>query len=281
MNINEIPSGIKSGLEKIDFSQIHRDFSQTKYGNILSQNIRWARYKPENMTNEKWVKLLGADANNLEHLKLTYGTTRAFIKYSSKETPLTTEEQEDLLLAATVHDWGEAIIGDINYDLKTPQDEIRELEELEKMVKEMYGEKNSQLSSRVDTVINNIINGHNTKLGKMFNAIERIGYLRTALHVWKKTTGEISTELKRNLDWISCNVLLGSLTQLMEYSKTYPPVALYLKENKEIITDIFNNLPEESFLKYDPKEVEQKKQKFNTVRQAWQEYYLNLTKDTK
>ena len=286
MNREEIPTTIESDSGTIDFGQIHRDFSQTKYGEILLRNIRWARFKPEKTTNEQWNKLLGADVNNLKHLQLTYGLARQFINYNygvqlstthGLSVTLTKKEKEDLLLAATVHDWGEAIIGDINYDFKTKENEEEESEHLKKIAQEIYRGKNKELAERIELVIDDVIKDPDTKLGKIFNVIEKIGYLRTALNAWNKSRDEVDEDLKTNLRWLVAGAFPRLIIEFIEHSKIYPAVTLYLKENKEIIEEIFNGLPEEIFSKFESEQIKaQKKEKYEQSKKAWQDYYQKL-----
>ncbi len=60
-----------------DFLDIHLSFAETIHGQKLAENVRYERYKPDDVTNQRWVELLGADVNNLTHLTLTYGLTRS------------------------------------------------------------------------------------------------------------------------------------------------------------------------------------------------------------
>lgn len=276
MKKEEISSGTKLNTGEVKFGKIHNDFSSTEYGHQLSDSIRYDRYKPNSITNDEWEYLLGVDVNNLKHLKLTYGLTRQFIKYSinlsvSPEEPISQEDQENLLLAAIVHDWAEAVVGDRMYDLKTLSEEDTEFEELKKMTYGMYGKNNNELLARINYVTDTVIKDRDTKLGKIFNAIERIGYLRTALRSWQKSK-DVSGDLKTGLEWLINNVFSNQISILIKYSETYPAVALYLKENRELINDAFNNLSDDIFFKYAPEEIEDKRKQFNLAQKNWQEY---------
>ncbi|MFZ1019551.1 MAG: hypothetical protein WAN61_00970 [Minisyncoccia bacterium] len=236
---NQIPTKIELDSEEVNFGKIHRDFSETPYGKKLSDQIRWARFKPENTTNEKWNKLFGADVNNLEHLKLTYGLTRQFIKYLNEKKQLTKEEQENLLLAATVHDWAEAITGDLSYYLRTEENEREELIYLEKIIREICGQ-DEKLFFRMKFVIDEIVHNKDSKLGKMFNAIEKVGYVRTSIRAYNESK-KVNGELKIALIRMALEATPDQVRMLLDYAKIYPPVAIYLKENKEIINDIFKD----------------------------------------
>lgn len=271
----KIPTGIESNSGQIEFSKINQDFSATQHGHQLAGGVRYDRYKPSNMKNIEWERLLGVDVNNLKHLQLTYGLTRQFIKYS-EEAKLTLQEQEDLLLAAIVHDWAEAIVGDKSYDLKTASQEDTEFQELKKMLGDIYGQNDSGLLARINHVTDTIIKDRNTKLGKIFNTVERVGYLRTGLFAWQKSK-ENGGDLKTGLEWLTNNVFLNQISTLIEYSKIYPAVTMYLKEKKDFINDAFNNLPDDVFKKYTPEEVDKQKSKFELGKKDWQEYYQKLS----
>ena len=214
--VKEIPVGVNIGDEVVRFGQIHRAFAVTEHGQKLARSTRYDRYKPDGITNEKWERVLGVDVNNLKHLQLTYGLTRRFIEYTanpsrlwqkavSAQAQFTPEEQEDLLLAATVHDWAEAVVGDKMFDLKTRAEEDEELAVLQTMVQNLYRREEAQvIILRIDNVINTVIKDRNTKLGRAFNAIERVGYLRTALRAWQKSR-EADEELRTGLQWLTNN----------------------------------------------------------------------------
>jgi len=277
----EVPVSIKSDNKDVGFGEINNEFSSTEYGQKLVNSVRWDRYKPSDVPNIEWEKLLGVDANNFKHLRLTYGIARQFIKYSDQlsdslkdeeleDHQLNQKEQEDLLLAAIVHDWAEAVTGDHSYDLKTQKDEETEFEEFKKLTGTIYKDK-EELLSRINFVTDTIIKDTDSKLGKMFNIIERVGYLRTGLRSWEKTK-ETSGDLKVNLEWLTSNVVANQISKLIQYSETYPAVALYLKENRELINDAFNNMPDDAFSRYSPTEIGDKTEQFKTAKEKWVEY---------
>ena len=282
MNEGKIPTKINSGTEEeTDFRDIYSDFASTVYGQILNKNARYIPYKPESVSNQEWEKLLGVDINNLKHLKLSYGITRQFIRYfnthsesmeeSRAEGVLTEKEQEDLLLTAIVHDWAEAIVGDIPFDQKTKAHGKEEYRKLKEMARNMFKGKNDALLERINNIADKVIDHTETKLGSIFNAIERLGYVRTALRAWQASKNS-PKELQIHLYWLTVNVLPNQLAKLIEYSKLYYPVKLFLQENQELIQNALNNLPEDAFQKYKPEEVEGKRKLFEEGRKKWFEF---------
>jgi len=281
--MKKIPDGIKLKGRILKFIDIHRAFSATKYGKKLGKCIRWERYKAKNITNAKWEKILGPDANNLKHLRITYDLTRKFISQSiypppprRKRIPLQAKfnirEQEDLLLAAIIHDWGEAIVGDITVDLKTKAGENKEYDALKKIVKEIFEEKeNRKILERAYKVIDEIISNRESKSGKAFNAVERMGYLVTCLRAWQKGKNS-GGSIKNSLLWIVNNVLSGQMIKLIEYSKIYPGVAVYLRTHRRVINEAYKNLPDSIINNYKIKERNKKRKQLKLERESWNKF---------
>lgn len=278
--MEHIPTGIHTDEGLLRFGALNRIFTETEYGKRLRENIRFERYKPATVGRDTWEHLLGADVNNLRHMRLTYGLTRKFIDTEEhpprswkKEVPIdarfSEREQEDLLLAAIIHDWAEAVVGDITYELKTTVHEEAERAAFRDILQDIFGtEKTRVLAARIDEVVDAVVNDHTTKLGKAFNAIERIGYLRTCLRAWnihKETTGE----LRSGLEWLANNVLLGQIIPLVRYAKVYPAVEIFLRENSGTITEAFNNMPENVFENYAAEARDDRKKHFEEARIQW------------
>ncbi|MCA9371875.1 HD domain-containing protein [Candidatus Woesebacteria bacterium] len=265
------------------FGEIHDMFSATLFGASLFRNIRYARYKPEAVSNEEWCRLLGADVNNLQHIFLTYGIARQFILHSQENGEcLAQEEQRQLLLAAIVHDWGEAIVGDETYDKKNDSFEEREIEAGKFIIQAVFGNNNLPTNLMEDTFVN-IAFDCTTKLGRMFNAIEMIGYLRTALRAVdesKKLTNEQIQQypdLRQRLYWLVNNVLIQQIDQLVSYADQYSAVKLYLEEGSDRISEAFEIITDETFDFYPAEEREKKKQIFVQTQSSWQTFMKTQT----
>ena len=76
-----LPTGIttKKGWF-ISFEKIHQMFARTNYGYILKHRIRWSLFKPTEYSDSEWEKVLGPDANNLDHLLIAYRLTKNFLQ---------------------------------------------------------------------------------------------------------------------------------------------------------------------------------------------------------
>lgn len=235
---------------------IHEDFEKTEFGKVLAGRVRYERYKPASVTNERWVELLGADVNNLTHLTLTYGLTQDFIRTTERLQPgyLAEEDEQTLQVAALIHDWAESIVGDISYGDKTPADEVEEQLIFEAHVVEFYGGGAMDL---IDRARKEIVFDHagESKLGGAFNAIERVGYLRTALRASDHVIAHDAPDCEHGLRWIVADVLSQQPTPLQNHAESLKAVKQYLLREQERISiayelvandySVFDNYPSE------------------------------------
>lgn len=258
----------------LSFSEIHRRFSQTPPGQRLSQNTRWGRFQPEHVSNEQWINHLGVDANNLEHCRLTYGLTVWFINQQNKsdyQIKFDHEEQSILKLTALTHDWPEGITekGDVNYEAKTQEDENNELSVIVSAITSVIGQsyEANEISHQVKSCLKNTSSG----LGKAFNCIEAIGYLRTALLALPQSFTTTDDILSQRFQMLTGNVLYNSVPRLITYSKEFYPAKKFLSDRKNIITQGFD-MPDSSFDGYGYQKTE-KLEYFAAAKSMWQKWF--------
>ena len=274
INHSEIPTSVNLGKNNsVTYGEINSRFYLSKHGQNLAEKIRYERYNLKDdedikFSNDEWVTLLGVDVDNFKHLSLTYGLTQVFIKYSGNE--YTQEEQENLLLAAIIHDWGEAKTNDVTHDEKSDSKEKEEMTALRQMASDIFSD-NPAICSRINYVVDNILKDPSSKLGQAFNAIERLGYLRTGLRAWQMESVIENKNKKDGIDWLVNNVLLNQIPTLIEYSEIYPPVKIYLENAQDIITNAFEKLPDSMFNNYKT-DLTEKRTKFADAKYKWQEY---------
>lgn len=260
--------------DRFFYRDIHKSFSQTDGGKYLSKNIRWGPRKPKQMSNEDWIDIIGYDANNLEHCRLVYGLTRQFIRYQNESNSLIkfdSKEQTILLLTALTHDWPEGLTGngDRPYEEKTKQDEQDELSVIEEPIINILGRCPSTI--KLTAEVKNCLGDISSKLGRAFNIIEALGYVRTALTSWKEFKKTSDIDLKNHLIIITNNVFLNSTPRLFEYSKDYLFVKKFLVDQKELISDAFNM--DDSYLQFYPNDKQSYyRQSFNSSKTIWQEW---------
>jgi len=262
--------------------EIHKSFAETEFGEKLSENVRYDKYRPNHISKLEWAQLLGADVNNLTHMPLTYGIARAFINDARNSQPdlLNDQEEKLLLIAAISHDWAESITSDISFGDKTATDDDEEQAAFERNLASFYEGEDFEL---VDQARREIVFDHDSKLGELLNAIERIGYLRTALRANQLLNEGIEdTELQGGLEWLVFDVLsnlqakedLYGMPKLLELRK-FAPVDTYLTSVEDRIEDAFDSAiktMEVILPKYDEKAPQKREQMAHSA-QNWDRYW--------
>lgn len=215
-------------------AELHRVFSATEHGDRLAQQVRFERYKLPETTNEQWINLLGADVNNLQHMPLTTGLTRDFIgrfndRIESRPQPTAkiSEEQAQLLcLTAMTHDWGESVLGDSTYD-HAGTTKVAEKQAVTDIIQSLPLARNLDFYSRINAA-KEIVFDSSSHLGRIFNTIERVGYMRTALHAAHHARSGSLPQNTNGLLWLTENVLGNQVSELVDRAEEFPPVFDYL-----------------------------------------------------
>jgi len=257
--------------------EIHKEFEKTDFGKTLAGRVRYERYKPTNVSNERWVDLLGADVNNLTHLALTYGLAQDFIRVLQILQPgyLTSEDEQLLQVAALIHDWAESIVGDISFGDKTANDELEEQAAFETHLASFYNGDTTLINkARTEVVFDHT---GEEKLGRVFNAIERVGYLRTALRAGSHIVRGDASDCEEGLRWLVADVLSQQPGPLIAYSGALPPVRQYLINQYEQISRMFDIVASDEgvFENYPPEQRAAKKSQFKQSYVAWKSWQEN------
>lgn len=229
-------------------------FAKSKYGNILNNQLRYEVFKTDDITSELWIEMLGPNANNLEHMQNTYKHTQEILRFSE----LSDEEKDELYLASLTHDWGESIIGDIDFESKNSSHVEEEKKAFTKIVNELFEDRTQR-----ELLINNFLRVSmdvGSRLGTIFNAIERLGYLSDGMRL----AGHIDAGRYKD-----CHELFGhiinSITKnqteaIIQYSEDYIFVDSYLKikhKNLQVFVSQIN------------------KNQFPKQRDEWDEFLIN------
>ena len=239
------------GLEGITFRQFSEHILASKPGQILKGEVRFARFKPPQISNEQWQMILGKDVNNFYHMPLTARMVNFFLYYCqnppeswpgklSPESDFSQKEGELLVLAGVFHDTAEAIVTDIPSPIKTDDDRKREMIVLREIMPRILENTDmAALMPHVDEAIDEIISTRTTKLGKAFRAIEEIGFLRVALKAWRGRRQE-DPVFKSALIQLAKEVVDRSLPRAEAFALTYPAVFVFLESprNKKELEEI-------------------------------------------
>lgn len=218
----------------------HRAFAATEYGELLAGRVRYERYRPEHISNEEWVDLLGADVNNLEHMPLTRGLARDFVRATNRLEPGRVSPEQGLLLdiAGLVHDRGESIITDITFSEKTEADELAEHATFAAHGNE-WGEVSPAMKELTHRAVEEVVFAKTGELAAMFNAVENIGYVRTLLRASERLILTRDARLAGGLRWLVADVLQNAPMRLAEHAEAYLAVEQYLLKVGEQIHTAF------------------------------------------
>lgn len=212
-----------------------------KHKNCLENTPRYARFMIHESISE-WTSILGPDVLLLTHREATAKITKTFLSYNEKQgQQLLAEEKFQLFLASQIHDWGEIMvenqgIGDITFDGKNNIMEAAEATIFNKIISSV-GEES--IKEKFSVVYWDIVMNRDTKLGEIFNAIERIGYLQTAIRAF---VGREDGKKIENWRGLAGNVLSNQMQEVLKYSKKYPYVFYFLVKEKASIEKIFEDV---------------------------------------
>lgn len=261
-----------------DVFAIHEAFAATEHGEILANKIRYEKYNLAQLANEEWIGLLGADVNNLTHMPLTYGLAKSFIRETEREGAVYLNEADQLLLkvAAIIHDQGESIVGDISFGDKTEDDEAEEKLQFEQNLESFCPGATIEMKKLIVRARDEVVFDSTTKVGKVFNAIERVGYIRTALRASTHVQNETAGNAEPGLRWIIADVFSNQPVKLIEYAGEYPAVRNYLLHQRDKITAAFGVVKPEDFENYGANQ-RVKETQFQEAYIAWQGWLLGST----
>jgi hypothetical protein len=202
-------------------------------------------------------------------MRLTDFITIGFVNLQNQVYPsyFTQEEIGLLRITANGHDLPEAITIDKTFELKTDHDEGLELINMSFIINDIQLEIDEPTTKQIIDVLKD----KNSKLGKAFNVIERIGYFRTGIKAWKKTKNQ-KEQITNGLHWLTNNVFLNQIPALINYSQDFALAEYALHFHEKEITQIFNGIPKTSFDNYDLSEKENKLNQFREASKIWTEW---------
>jgi hypothetical protein len=262
--------------DETNLMDIHTAFSETEYGQTLAAQVRYDRYKPADVSNERWVELLGPDVNNLTHLPLTYALTQGMIRQMEIQQPgfINEEEAELLKTAALIHDWAEALVGDTTYSDKTNQHEEEEKVEFANILSSLEHDEAAELSKLIARAADEVVFSPDTKLGKIFNTVERIGYVRTAVRAGKQVMEGTAPECREGLEWLIADVMGNHIEVLIDRIKTHLPAYAFLSAQSDEILDAFAIVDSEVFMHYSEDQQEPKRQAFYQTKALFKAWFV-------
>lgn len=188
--------------------QLNEQFANSDYGLILDNSVRFGTFKPDFIANEEWVEMLGEDVNNRTHMMRAYKLTR----WAMSHEDLSPLDKERMGLAAMVHDWGEAIVGDTPDPLKTAEGERLERIAWGTVASSLLGKhKAMELAIATDSIV---FPQRQNKLSRLWRAIEYMGYFETARKAAEQAGSIDHWEERFDLSGTQSDLLLGSLRNM-------------------------------------------------------------------
>jgi hypothetical protein len=261
---------------------IHYAFAETEEGEKLASRIRYEKYKPAEVSNERWLELFGADVNNLDHMLLTRGLTRSIVRRLKQDRPgyLAPREEDVLEVAALIHDRGEASTkkGDVSYSDKTDEDNAEEMIQLAALLDRHHSEDLSDVKTLITDALD-VVRDTETKLGLVFNTVERIGYMRTALRAAEHIKNGTAPDCEEGLRWIVADVFGNQLKELINRIPEHPPVGTYLNNQAPSIWEAFKVVEPQTFTNYGSEQQEPKEEAFEAACREWRQWRIASTDD--
>lgn len=266
------------------YADMHHDFVRSDHGRFLEESIRFERFKPLHLTNDQWRELLGADVDGAKHMPLTYGMTKAFIRHYQDNTcetdqiePLSEQDEHILQLAAITNNWGVVRTGDISYDQKTLDIKQEEKDAYREIFEELQG---NRIDVKTRMLVERTVFDEQSRLGQMFDAVRRVGYLRTGLQAFKMSREVSDAVTSEHLQWLCANVLSNQTITLIEYSKSFPAVRTFLEKQHVLISEAFDFIQADVFHEHGQTESIRPELLWQN-KSAWHEFNLCDAEDLK
>lgn len=261
-----------------DLYEVFEIFEEMPEGEMLAKRYRYSKYFHPDLTGgvvvskDRIMKLLGHDANCSSHLQATYLLSQAFTDMMADE--FSAEEKNVLMLAALTHDCAEYEAGDKTYDEHTEEVAVAEKKLLNPLLRDIFDKLDLSYSS--DNVVD-IAYDSEHPLFPAFNCIERLGYMRNAIEAWKQSSGD-GKDIEANLKWLASNVLGNQIPTLIDYSYKFDAPGYYLGEFGNLISEMFEEMPEYVFAYYEEgDEHDVNREKFYDAKKKWVKFWDRIS----
>ncbi|RMD85459.1 MAG: HD domain-containing protein [Candidatus Dadabacteria bacterium] len=159
----------------------------TELRESMKNTLRWERFFLEDSVD------LTEDMQGLGHAINTYRTTVRATEKEYIEGLFDTEQVAELRIAAIIHDIGEIGVGDITYSLKNATHESMEKEYFKSHIERLFPDLSDAQRKDLLRIYLDIAQGDREKdpQARYFSMIERIGYLETAVDLFRKKPSDI------------------------------------------------------------------------------------------
>jgi hypothetical protein len=233
--------------------QVQHAIRNSPVGDQLSKIERWQKFR-SNETLDEWIDLLGPTAVVLTHQEHFLEFVLFWIKNLDEPT------LRQFSLAASVHDMGEAKLGDIASTEKTVADELKEVDFALEAILSLP--LDHPLILELLHSYQEVVKGDNESLHYIFKALERTEYLNTAIHLFEKLAS--GKEMEKGWSMIA-RVLSFDFPKVINYAESLPNiVGEYLATNRELIEQMFERSNFAVTAEFE--------NNFNNSKEMWQKY---------
>lgn len=212
---------------------------ESLFAEQLENSVRYERYRTDE-TFEDWINLLGPDVRARTHPHEAARHVHNLITTQEAHgNPLGNTMKTMLYVTPFPHDWGELIvdgegIGDINYEKKTAEHEKEERVVFQRVTDLV---PNPTERGFFRATYDEVVSDRLSPLGKLFNIVERVGYVETAINAYLGNRGQRI----ENWSGLSGNVLALQIPALLKV-REHPYVNLFLSQNEQILTHMYTDI---------------------------------------
>lgn len=235
--------------EEIPLRFLYKKMEQTEHGQRLQVSPRWSRFKEENTSLDEWVRLIGRNGNNLEHMLFIYNRTKLAIKSvllnDEHEISFQKSDIQPFLIAALIHDLAEAVVGDIPLPDKTNEHEEEEKQVFRVLIKDLLDKKeNSDCPVHICSVtqerVINILFGED-RLSKLFHMVEVSAYLTDAKRAWQSRKKSDSKQQREKLVAMAHDSFTNNAKHLSKVEE-YPFLEIFFQSQTPQFINIIHSL---------------------------------------
>lgn len=236
-----------------ELALIQQAIRTSAVGEKLATIERWQRFRSDE-TSEQWLELLGPTAVVLTHQEYFVQFVQQWVS-ELEELSLT-----QFVLGASVHDLGEAELGDIASPDKTASDEAQEVDLAVEAIRSLPLEK-EQIRELIESY-QTVVKGDNPALHYLFKSLEKTEYLDTAIHVFEQLNSGRAMEK----GWLMiARVLAFDLPKVLTYAQALPNVVGKYLQSKTAQIDLM-------FAQSQTNVTEDFRPQFVVAQQNWQKF---------
>ncbi|HVS78933.1 MAG TPA: hypothetical protein VHD84_01425 [Candidatus Saccharimonadales bacterium] len=287
--------------EDLSVVRLQQIFSETSAGRHLADMPRFQTFfQPEGYANEDWMKLLGAQGNDLRHGEYTVHTGEILLdEQPSLGLSPDIQQVERFLFSFTnlTHDWGEAhpMVGDVAFGAEKKQrskERFMRSNLARQVLSEGCAEAGLAPMGAMRQAIDEIIEWSDRLSFKEYNldqlsqtmdpefyylhlyrANKYLGHFSVALRAGRivHEMADNRTELISNLKYLNALVACNDVGVLLQYSGIFPGIDRFLRSYQPEVDEALDNASN-IFTNGIPRDNQELPLSLGELKQKWLEY---------